>query len=102
MSRLADVLLDGCREALQVAKEENSKLESLLKDAEGASRECKCGKCGRPCLPDGDCYGCECDRLGLDNQRLYEKTCMMGELILTLEQEIVVHKAEIARLSKEE
>jgi len=22
-----------------------------------------CGVCGRDCLPDGDCYGCEADRL---------------------------------------
>ena len=22
-----------------------------------------CGNCGRECIPDGDCYGCEVDRL---------------------------------------
>jgi hypothetical protein len=30
----------------------------------------KCGTCGRETLPDGDCYGCECDRLRATSRRV--------------------------------
>jgi hypothetical protein len=30
----------------------------------------KCGTCGRETLPDGDCYGCECDRLRVTSRRV--------------------------------
>ena len=28
----------------------------------GSGSSPTCGTCGRDCLPDGDCYGCEADR----------------------------------------
>ena len=35
-------------------------------------KQAECGKCGRSLAPDGDCFGCEADRLTADNAALRE------------------------------
>ena len=35
-------------------------------------KQAECGKCGRSLAPDGDCFGCEADRLTAENAALLE------------------------------
>ena len=49
--------------------EAKTKINRLITENE-MLRSLRCGKCGRQVTPDGDCYGCEMDRLAVENKQI--------------------------------